>query len=157
MIAPREPVPAVVGIGANLGDAAGTVRAAVQALGALPDTTLQSASRLYRTAPHQAQGPDYINAVVCLHTRLTAPVLFDHLVLLEQAAGRERPWRHAPRTLDLDLLFYGDAQIESARLVVPHPRWDQRAFVLVPLAEVWPHRVSPCQIEAVRDQPIMLF
>jgi 2-amino-4-hydroxy-6-hydroxymethyldihydropteridine diphosphokinase len=154
MSASREPVLAVVGLGANLGEATRAVRSALEALGALPETTLESASRLYRTAPHQAQGPDYINAVACLRTRLTAPALFDQLLRLEQAAGRERPWHHAPRTLDLDLLFYGDGRIESPRLVVPHPRWDQRAFVLVPLAEVWPDRVSAHQIEAVRHQPI---
>jgi 2-amino-4-hydroxy-6-hydroxymethyldihydropteridine diphosphokinase len=74
---------------------------------------------------------------------------------LEQAAGRERPWHHAPRTLDLDLLIYGDARIDSPALTVPHPRWTQRAFVLVPLAQVAPQCVTPEQLSAVAMQPLV--
>ncbi len=87
-------------------------------------------------------------------TSLTAPDLLAQLHGLEQAAGRERPWHHAPRTLDLDLLLYGDACIASPRLTVPHPRWTQRAFVLVPLAQVMPQRVTAPMLAAVAGQPL---
>ena len=101
-----------------------------------------------------AAGPDYLNAVVALETRLSAPALLDALQALELQAGRERPYRNAPRTLDLDVLLYGSARIESARLTVPHPRMLLRAFVLRPLAEIAPDLVSANQLEAVRDQTI---
>ncbi len=152
--ASREPVVALVGLGANLGDPRAAVCAAIDSLGRLPATELAQASALYRSAPHEAEGPDFINAVARVRTRLTAPDLLDHLSALEQAAGRERPWHHAPRTLDLDLLFYGDACIDSPRLTVPHPRAYQRAFVLLPLAEVAPGRVSEGQRQAVAGQRI---
>jgi 2-amino-4-hydroxy-6-hydroxymethyldihydropteridine diphosphokinase len=89
-----------------------------------------------------------------LATHLSAPDLLLQLQALEQAAGRERPYRHAPRTLDLDLLLYGDAQIDSPALTVPHPRMNERAFVLVPLAEVAPQRVGAARLQAVADQAI---
>jgi len=89
-----------------------------------------------------------------LETSLTAPELLAQLQRLELAAGRERPWHHAPRTLDLDLLLYGDARIDSPSLIVPHPRWTQRAFVLVPLAQVAPQRVTPQQLAAVAGQAL---
>ncbi len=133
----RAPVTAYVGLGANLGDPVSAVRRALSDLAQLPATRLLAASDLYRTAPHEAHGPDFINAVAALETSLNAPDLLAALQRLEQAAGRERPWHHAPRTLDLDLLLYGDARIDSPALTVPHPRWTQRAFVLVPLAR-WP-------------------
>jgi 2-amino-4-hydroxy-6-hydroxymethyldihydropteridine diphosphokinase len=151
----REPVTAYVGLGANLGDPAAAVRQALTDLGHLPHTRLLAASDLYRTAPHEAQGPDFINAVAAVQTHLTAPDLLVALQGLEQAAGRERPWHHAPRTLDLDLLIYGDARIDSPALTVPHPRWTQRAFVLVPLAQVAPQCVTPEQLSAVAMQPLV--
>ncbi len=150
----REPVIACVGLGANLGDPVAAVKQALADLARLPHTHLAVASDLYRTAPYEAQGPDFINAVAVLETSLTAPDLLSALQALEQAAGRERPWRYAPRTLDLDLLLYGDAQIASPALTVPHPRWTQRAFVLVPLAQVAPHRVTPQHLAAVAGQPL---
>jgi 2-amino-4-hydroxy-6-hydroxymethyldihydropteridine diphosphokinase len=150
----RAPVAAYVGLGANLGDAMATLRHALAALAQLPDTTVGAASSLYRTAPVGAQGPDFINAVAALSTRLTAPMLLDALQQLEQAAGRERPYPNAPRTLDLDLLLYGDACIASPRLRVPHPRMHERAFVLVPLAEIAPERVDAAELAAVRGQAI---
>ena len=150
----RDPVTACVALGANLGDARATLLKAFGALDRVPETRVTARSRLYRTAPHQAHGPDFVNAVVCLRTRLTAPALLDALQALENAAGRERPYRHAPRTLDLDLLFFGDARIDSPRLTVPHPRWRSRAFVLRPLADVAPERVSAQALQAVQDQPI---
>lgn len=153
----REPVMAWVALGANLGDARAAIVQAFKALDALPQTRLCARSRLYRSAPHEASGPDFVNAVAGLQTRLSAPALLDALQGLEHAAGRQRPYRHAPRTLDLDLLFYGDARIDSPRLSVPHPRLQQRAFVLFPLADVAPERVSPAHWQAVQDQPIALL
>ena len=150
----RAPVTAFIALGANLGDALATVRQALADLGHLPQTQLAAASRLYRTAPHEALGPDFINAVARLETRLTAPELLDALQALENAAGRERPYLNAPRTLDLDILLYGDAQIDSPRLTIPHPRMLGRAFVLRPLADVAPDKVSAEALQAVQTQAI---
>lgn len=150
----REPVTAYVALGANLGDARQAVLDAVQALAHLPETALQACSRLYRTAPHEASGPDFINAVVCLSTCLSAPQLLQALQAIEQQAGRERPYMNAPRTLDLDVLLYGHARIDSPLLTVPHPRMWGRAFVLHPLAELAPERIPAGSLEAVQDQPI---
>lgn len=150
----RDPVTAFVALGANLGDAQATVLRALDDLAVLPETRLLARSRLYRTAPHEASGPDFINAVVRIDTGLSAPDLLLGLQALEQAAGRERPYPNAPRTLDLDLLLYGDARIDSPHLTVPHPRIQDRAFVLFPLADVAPERVSPAAWLAVQGQPI---
>jgi 2-amino-4-hydroxy-6-hydroxymethyldihydropteridine diphosphokinase len=151
---PRQSVTAYVAIGANLGDARQRAREAFDALALLPDTQLTNSSQIYRTAPHEAQGPDFFNAVARIETRLTAPDLLEALQAIENQAGRLRPYLHAPRTLDLDLLFYGDAQVLSPRLTVPHPRWRDRAFVLFPLADVWPERVSPEDLMRVAGQGI---
>jgi 2-amino-4-hydroxy-6-hydroxymethyldihydropteridine diphosphokinase len=148
------PVTAFVGIGANLGDAAAAVRAAIARLDAMPRTRLARASSLYRTAPHDAQGPDFVNAVAQLDTHLGALELLDALQAIENEAGRERPYRNAPRTLDLDLLLYGSQQVDSGRLTVPHPRMAGRAFVLVPLAEIAPGLVPAPQLAAVAAQRI---
>lgn len=154
------PVRAYVAIGANLGDAQASVCQAVHALNQLPQTRVTQASSLYRTTPVVSgpagpdAGPDYINAVVALDTALPALDLLDQLQALEQAAGRERTYRDAPRTLDLDLLLYGQSRIDSPRLTVPHPRMWQRAFVLVPLAEIAPRQVSPGQLDAVAGQAV---
>ena len=148
----REGVAAYVGLGANLGDARGAVQAALEALAGLPQTRLVAASPLYRSAPVQAGGPDYVNAVAALHTRLAALDLLDALQAIERAAGRERPYPNAPRTLDLDLLLYGDARIVSARLTLPHPRMRERAFVLKPLADIAPALVAPQELARVAGQ-----
>lgn len=129
---------AYIGIGANLGDARANVADALARLGALPGTTLVRASACYRTAPVDSSGDDYINAVACIDTGLTAHALLDALLAIELAHGRERPYRNAPRTLDLDLLLYGDERSASATLTVPHPRMHERAFVLVPLLDIAP-------------------
>jgi 2-amino-4-hydroxy-6-hydroxymethyldihydropteridine diphosphokinase len=150
----RPCVTAWVALGANWGDALAQVQRAVTTLQQHPELHGVEVSRLYRTAPHQAQGPDFINAVVRLQTPLTAPALLDVLHDLEQQAGRERPYPNAPRTLDLDLIFYGDACILSPRLTVPHPRWRERAFVLYPLLDLSPDKVPPACLEAVANQPI---
>ena len=149
---PRASVIAFVGLGANLGDARQAVQQALIDLARLPHSELLAASRLYRSAPVAAAGPDFVNAVAELRTSLSAPALLDALQALEHAAGRQRPYPNAPRTLDLDLLLYGEARIDSARLTVPHPRWCQRAFVLRPLAELAPQRVSAALLRAVADQ-----
>ncbi len=145
---------AFVALGANLGDACATVLWARDQLGSLPGTRLRQCSSLYRTEPVDAQGPDFINAVAAIDTTLSAPDLLAQLQQLEHIAGRERPYRHAPRTLDLDVLLYADANIQSPDLVVPHPRMLTRAFVLVPLAEIAPERVTDAQLAKVRNQGI---
>jgi 2-amino-4-hydroxy-6-hydroxymethyldihydropteridine diphosphokinase len=132
-----------VGLGANLGDAVGTVRAAFEALDALPRTRCVARSALYRSAPVDAQGADYINAVAQLQTELSPAALLEELQAIEKRFGRERPYRNAPRTLDLDLLLYGQRRIATPPLTVPHPRLHERAFVLVPLAEIAPDLALP--------------
>lgn len=150
----RAEVTAFVALGANLGDAAQALRDALTALGGRPGIRVGRASSLYRTAPIQSTGPDYVNAVAEVSTTLNAMALLDALQAIEQRAGRERPYRNAPRTLDMDLLLFGGARIDSPRLTVPHPRMVQRAFVLVPLAEIAPALVSAAQLAAVADQTI---
>jgi len=150
----RDPVTAFVALGANLGNAVSTVREALTALDRTPGMRLVRRSSLYRTAPVDSTGPDYINAVAEITTVLTAPALLGALQAIENGAGRERPYRNAPRTLDLDLLLFGSARIESPALTVPHPRMCARAFVLVPLAEIAPAHVSPAQLKAVSEQVI---
>ena len=150
----RERVTAYIALGANLGDAVAAVKQAMDAIGSLADTQVTRRSSLYRTAPIEASGPDYINAVVEVSTTLPAPLLLDQLQSLEQGAGRERSYRNAPRTLDLDLLLYGDTQLQTPALTIPHPRMAERAFVLVPLAEIAPQRVSAAQLRRVGTQAI---
>lgn len=127
---------AYIGIGANLGDALANVDDALARLAALPSTRLVSSSSRYRTAPIDSSGDDYINAVACIDTALGAHELLAALQAIELAHGRERPYRNAPRTLDLDVLLYGDQVIDTPALQVPHPRMLERAFVLVPLLEI---------------------
>jgi 2-amino-4-hydroxy-6-hydroxymethyldihydropteridine diphosphokinase len=134
---------ACIGLGANLGDARAALDQAQRQLAALPHTRLVAASHLYRSAPLQASGPDFLNAVVVLETALAPDALLDALQRIEAAHGRERPYRNAPRTLDLDLLLYGERRIETPVLTVPHPRLHRRAFALVPLVEVLPQAVIP--------------
>lgn len=131
-------VTAYIGIGANLGDARANVADAIARLARLPGATLVDASASYRTAPIDSSGDDYINAVARITTTLPAEALLLALHAIEAQHGRERPYRNAPRTLDLDLLLYGEQQIASATLTVPHPRITERAFVLVPLLELAP-------------------
>lgn len=150
----RESVTAFVALGANLGDPVAGVLRAIDDLAALGGITLLKRSSLYRSAPLASSGQDYINAVVELESALTAPTLLAALQQLEQQAGRERPYPNAPRTLDLDLLIYGHASVDSATLVLPHPRMLERAFVLLPLFEIAPQRVTSAQLEAVRAQAI---
>jgi 2-amino-4-hydroxy-6-hydroxymethyldihydropteridine diphosphokinase len=145
---------AYIGLGANLGDARSTVLQAIQDLASLPQTQLLRRSSLYRSAPVDATGPDFINAVAEVATALSPQQLLTELQQLEQAAGRQRPYRNAPRTLDLDILLYGELQLDSPDLVIPHPRMLARAFVLLPLAEIAPSRVTAAQLQAVERQGI---
>lgn len=132
-----------IGIGANLGDARATVESAVERLAQLPATRLVSQSSLFRTAPVDAGGDDYINAVVRIDTTLAPEELLHALQTIEQEFGRERPYRNAPRTLDLDLLLFGQQTIATETLTVPHPRMTQRAFVLIPLLQLDPFIAIP--------------
>ena len=152
--ADRPEVTAFVALGANLGDATQALRDALVSLGAAPGVRVLKVSSFYRTAPVDASGPDYMNAVAALATTLTAPALLACLHAIEQAAGRQRPFRNAPRTLDLDLLLYGSARVASDTLTVPHPRMGERAFVLVPLAEIAPDRVPLADLVRIRGQGI---
>ncbi|MBX3604985.1 MAG: 2-amino-4-hydroxy-6-hydroxymethyldihydropteridine diphosphokinase [Piscinibacter sp.] len=132
-----------IGLGANLGDARAAIEAALQALRALPDSTLLRRSSLYRSAPIDSSGPDYLNAVAELETALAPHDLLARLQAIEQDHGRERPYRNAPRTLDLDLLLVDDRVLATDDLVLPHPRLHERAFVLAPLAELAPALAVP--------------
>jgi len=127
---------AYIGLGANLGAARQTLEGALNALRTTPGITRLRASSLYRSAPVDAAGPDYLNAVAQVHTTLAARALLQRLHAIEVAHGRLRPYRNAPRTLDLDLLCYGDQTIALADLHVPHPRMHERAFVLLPMMEL---------------------
>ena len=149
-----SPVMACVAFGANLGDAVASVQQALRDVADLPKTQLVKASSLYRSAPYEAHGPDFINAVALVQTQLLPLELLHALQALEQQSGRERPFKNAPRTLDLDVIFYGVVVLATPELTLPHPRWHERAFVLQPMAEVWPERVSAEQLMAVQGQVI---
>ncbi len=150
----RPPVTAYIGLGANLGDPQEAILQAMNDLALIEGVSLIKRSSLYQTAPVDASGPDYVNAVVELQTTLTAPALLAQLQALEQGAGRQRSFHNAPRTLDLDLLIYGHARIQSEKLTIPHPRMQERAFVLVPLAEIAPQAVTATQLQSVRAHRI---
>ncbi len=147
-------VSAYVGLGANLGDAEATVQAAIKALGELQKTVVTARSSLYRSAPVDATGPDYINAVVALRTGLDAEQLLSALQRLESEAGRERPFPNAPRTLDLDLLMFANTVRNTPELTLPHPRMRDRAFVIKPLAEIAPDKVPAAALARVSKQVI---
>ena len=137
-------VRAFIGLGANLGEPEAQVRRAIAALGTFPRSRLLAASSLYRSAPvGVGEQPDFINAVAEVETALGARALLEELLTAEARFGRERPTPGAPRTLDLDLLLYGDEVIAAPGLVVPHPRMHERAFVLMPLAEIAPEVSIP--------------
>jgi 2-amino-4-hydroxy-6-hydroxymethyldihydropteridine diphosphokinase len=130
---------AYLALGANLVDPAAQVHAGIEALAVLPDVRLLSVSSLYRSTPVGVRGqPDFVNAVVAAETVLDAHALLAVLLAIEARFGRRRDFRHAPRTLDLDLLLYGAEIIDTPELEVPHPRMHLRAFVLAPLTEIAP-------------------
>ncbi len=155
---------AYVGLGSNLNAPRERILAAFEALGALPETRVVGRSSLYRSAPQgHAQQPDFVNAVAKLETALAPTALLAALHEIEKRHGRDRPYRNAPRTLDLDLLLYGTEPIVSAELTVPHPRMHQRAFVLKPLLELDPQAQIPGRgraqalLERCADQPAELI
>jgi 2-amino-4-hydroxy-6-hydroxymethyldihydropteridine diphosphokinase len=133
---------AFIGVGANLGFARDAVLNAMADLSRLPSTDFVAASSLYRSAPVDGEGPDFINAVAEIETALPPQELLVALQAIETRYGRVRTTKNAPRTLDLDLLLYGDGLIRTPDLVVPHPRLHERAFVLLPLVEL----AGPIQI-----------
>ncbi|HUD43086.1 MAG TPA: 2-amino-4-hydroxy-6-hydroxymethyldihydropteridine diphosphokinase [Dokdonella sp.] len=135
------PIAAWIGLGSNLADPVAAVERGLDALAHLPSTLLSGQSRLYRTAPWgMTDQPAFVNAVARIATTLEPLALLDALLAIERRHGRDRArdLRWGPRTLDLDLLLYGRAQIAQPRLTVPHPHLHRRAFVLVPLAELDP-------------------
>jgi 2-amino-4-hydroxy-6-hydroxymethyldihydropteridine diphosphokinase len=135
---------AYIGLGSNLAEPETQVERALQELGSLPRSRLVRRSSLYRSAPvGYAAQPDFVNAVAALDTELDAHGLLRELQALEAGHGRERSFANAPRTLDLDLLLFGDERIADSELVVPHPRMHERAFVLEPLVEVAPDAQIP--------------
>ncbi len=152
--APAATVEAFVALGANLGQAADTVLAAMDAIASMRGVDLLARSSLWASAPIDSTGDDYVNAVVKVSTVLEAQHLLEGLLGIENEAGRQRPYRNAPRTLDLDLLLYGDAIVSTQTLQVPHPRMWERAFVLHPLAEIAPTLVSAAQLEALSSQKL---
>jgi 2-amino-4-hydroxy-6-hydroxymethyldihydropteridine diphosphokinase len=153
-------VSAFVGLGANLDDPRAQVLRAFEELARLPKSTLVAKSSLWRSAPVGfTDQPEFINAVAQLETVLSADNLLDHLQSIESAHERKRSFANAPRTLDLDLLMYGDEQRVSDRLTLPHARMHERAFALKPLLEIAPDAIIPGRgpangyLASVEDQP----
>ncbi len=137
-------VRAVIALGSNLDDPESQVRRGFGEIAALPGTRVLARSSLYRTAPvGYAEQPDFVNACALVDTALPPRALLDGLLAIERAHGRVREIPNGPRTLDLDIVLYGDRVIHEPGLVVPHPRAHERAFVLEPLLEVWPDAVFP--------------
>lgn len=132
-----------IGIGSNLGDRAAQIDRACTEIAALPATTLVARSAHYASAPLDAPGGEYLNAVVQVRSALVPLDLLHALQAIETRHGRLRPFAGAPRTLDLDLLLYGDLVVASDELTLPHPRLHERAFVIVPLAEIAPQAIVP--------------
>lgn len=139
-------VTAYIGLGANLDDPAAQVELAMDELARLPQSRLAARSSLFASAPvGYAEQPDFINAVAALETGLSPRALLDAMLGIEHHHGRNRTFRNAPRTLDLDLLLYGEAHFHEENLTLPHPRMHERAFVLLPLLEIAPGLVIPGQ------------
>jgi 2-amino-4-hydroxy-6-hydroxymethyldihydropteridine diphosphokinase len=151
---------AYIGMGANLAEPAKTLRQAMAELAAWPSTLSSRASSLYVSAPVDARGPDFVNAVMHLVTTLQPLELLHSLQRVEQGHGRTRTYRNAPRTLDLDLILYDNVIMNTSDLVIPHPRMTHRAFVLLPLAELTPELDIPDKgplkalLTCVEDQAI---
>jgi 2-amino-4-hydroxy-6-hydroxymethyldihydropteridine diphosphokinase len=142
----QAPTRVFVGLGGNIGDMEATLLDALMALDMIPQTTQRAHSRFYRNpAWGMTEQPDFLNAVAELQTRLTPRVLLDRLLAIEERFGRVRSEgeKWGPRELDLDLLVYGDEILDEPGLHLPHPRLHERAFVLVPLAEIAPDLMIP--------------
>ena len=142
---------AFIGLGSNLENPRSQLQRAFAALGELPGTRLAAQSSLYRSAPlGYPDQPDFVNAVARIATDLTPQALLQVLLQIEHSHGRERNFRNAPRTLDLDILLYDDVQLHEHGLTIPHPRMHLRAFVLLPLLEIAPDIVIPAVGQARR-------
>lgn len=144
-------VPCAIALGSNLGDSRQILAAALQRLGELAGTTVTARSSLYKTAPVGPPQPDYLNACALIQTPLSPQGLMQQLLAIEAEFGRLRQERWGPRILDLDILFYGDQVILEPDLHIPHPRLRERAFVLVPLAEIAPDWIDPVTGQSVID------
>jgi len=139
-----KPETVFIALGSNLGDPPAQIRRALGTLAAMRESRLVRQSALYRNPPMgRLDQPDFVNAVAEMETALSPRDLLDRLLALERAHGRVRDYPNAPRTLDLDLLLYGQLELRDPRLTIPHPRMLERAFVLVPLAEIAPDTVVP--------------
>lgn len=141
-----SPVRAAIALGSNLDDPESHVKRAFEDLASLPGTSVLARSSLHRTKPvGYADQPDFINACALVETRLAPRELLDALLAIEKRHGRVREIPNGPRTLDLDIVVYGDARIDEPGLTIPHPRAHERAFVMDPLREVWPDVLIPAQ------------
>ena len=134
-------VRALIGLGANLGQARETIECALEALKSTAGIEALEVAPFYGSDPVDAQGPTFVNTVARIQTHLVPLALFEVLQALERTYGRERAFRNAPRTLDLDLLWYEGVAMETDRLTLPHPRMHERAFVLKPLYDLMPELV----------------
>jgi 2-amino-4-hydroxy-6-hydroxymethyldihydropteridine diphosphokinase len=135
------PVRALIGLGANLGQARETIERALEALKSTSGIEALEVAPFYGSDPVDAKGPTFVNTVARIQTHLAPLALLEVLQALEREHGRERTFRNAPRTLDLDLLWYEEITMETARLTLPHPRMHERAFVLKPLNDLMPELV----------------
>lgn len=138
-----------IALGSNLGDSSAILEAAIVMLAKTPGITVTSQSSWYQTAPVGPPQPDYLNGCVIIDVQLTPQDLLQTTLSIEKQFGRERPERWGPRTLDLDILLFDNLIIDTPTLQIPHPRMSERAFVLVPLAEIapdWLEPVSGCAI-----------
>jgi len=142
-------VQSAIALGSNLGDSLATLKAALEILDNNPDIAVKSISSWYETAPMGPPQPDYINGCAILEVRLEPQTLLETLLAIELKFGRVRRERWGPRTIDLDLILFDDLILETPTLELPHPRMRERAFVLVPLAEIAPHWIEPVTKKAI--------
>jgi 2-amino-4-hydroxy-6-hydroxymethyldihydropteridine diphosphokinase len=145
------PQPTAIALGSNLGDSQATLEGALAALEEVPGIRVLARSRWYRSAPVGPAQPDYLNGCALLEVGLSPEAVLEQLHAIEHRYGRVRLERWGARTLDLDLILYGALQHESASLLVPHPRFRERAFVLLPLAEIAPLWIDPLTGKTVAD------
>lgn len=144
-----QSISSAIALGSNLGDSLKTLNAALKLLTNTPSITLQAVSSWYQTAPVGPPQPDYLNGCALLKVELNPVELLEILLEIEAKFGRVRKEKNGPRTLDLDLLLFDDLILESPKLQIPHPRMSERAFVLVPLAEIAPNWVEPVSGKAI--------
>ncbi|HBB31827.1 MAG TPA: 2-amino-4-hydroxy-6-hydroxymethyldihydropteridine diphosphokinase [Cyanobacteria bacterium UBA8803] len=144
-----KPAQSAIALGSNLGDSLAILEAAVEILAKTPGITLKAKSSWYKTAPVGPPQPDYLNGCALLEVLLSPEELLETTLSIEKQFGRVRRERWGPRTLDIDLLLFDDLIVERANLQIPHPRMKERAFVLVPLAEIAPDWVEPVSGEVI--------